>query len=608
MKKEHNIIYTLKNTRIMFARIWKLREGKQYISIKTFMTLIDAGLSFIIIVMPGLIINYLTEGIVSPQLFFCVGVLVLEPLFREFLHGIGDSILCGLGQKIQLIYIDEFYRHVTKMDYETLEKPDIQEQKGRAIDVLDNSLGIINQLEALFQSVISLLLLISIISLLNPLIILVILCTIGMDAVAIKRLNQKRYELDKEINSRKLMRDAMKYMLDDFKFVKDTRLFQAGNLLIEKFSDSERKRNKPMREKVRVTDRADLLSAFLNFLSQMVLYIYLIYMMVEKGMAAGNVVIFLSASGRFSVALHSITKAWLALAAEAIKFDDYLKFLAIPCGLYTSGKLLPIFDKNSMIEFRNVSFRYPGSDRFAVQNLNLILRGTEKLCIVGENGAGKSTFIKLLTRLYTPTEGEILLNGIRVNEYDYERYQRLFAAIFQDYSQFYMTLGENIVLADRFNKKRLDQVCCETGLDALVKRLTKGYDTQVDKWIDEDGVELSGGESQKMAIARACYHGAEIYLLDEPTASLDPNAEYEIYKKFDSMTEGKCAVFITHRLAAVQLADKIAVFENGKIKEYGTSKELYKKRGIYAEMYDKQAQFYRNSNEEIMESGSLERM
>ena len=154
-------------------------------------------------------------------------------------------------------------------------------------------------------------------------------------------------------------------------------------------------------------------------------------------------------------------------------------------------------------------------------------------------------------------------------------------------------------MADNYSRERLDEVCTESGLSSLVSKLPKGYNTQVDKWIDEEGFEPSGGEEQRIAIARACYHGGEIFLLDEPTAALDPVAEYEIYTQFNSMITDKTAVLITHRLSAVQLADKVAVFDNGSLIEYGTHKQLYSKGGVYTEMFDKQAEFYRNENYSI---------
>lgn len=265
----------------------------------------------------------------------------------------------------------------------------------------------------------------------------------------------------------------------------------------------------------------------------------------------------------------------------------------------TSGTLEPAFNKDSIIEFVDVSFKYPGSDTYILENFNFSVYGNERLCIVGENGAGKTTFIKLLCRLYVPTEGRILLNGIDIKEYNYRKYLDLFAPIFQDYARYYTTLEKNISLSNETERAKIDDACKQSGLTSFVDKLDKGYDTQIGKWIDPAGIDPSGGEDQRMAIARAIYHSAPIYLLDEPTASLDPNAEFEIYTRFNNMVANKTAILITHRLSAVQLVDKVAVFEKGTVVEYGTHAELYAKGGIYTEMFDKQAQFYRDSTCDI---------
>lgn len=260
------------------------------------------------------------------------------------------------------------------------------------------------------------------------------------------------------------------------------------------------------------------------------------------------------------------------------------------------GNIIPKFKKGSVIEFKNVWFKYPGSDIYALKNVNLTIKEREKLCIVGMNGSGKSTLIKLLMRLYFPTEGEILLNGININCYDYSAYQRLFAPVFQDFANYHLTIGENITFSKEYDLKKLNKICKQCGLMELLEKLPKGYETQVGKWIDESGIDPSGGEEQRIAIARARYRDGYVFVLDEPTAALDPFAEYEIYSQFNSMTENKTAIFITHRLSAVKLADAVVVFDNGELKEYGTHGQLYAKNGIYKEMFDKQAEFYREKS------------
>jgi ABC-type multidrug transport system fused ATPase/permease subunit len=286
--------------------------------------------------------------------------------------------------------------------------------------------------------------------------------------------------------------------------------------------------------------------------------------------------------------------SFLELARISLNVDELNQFMNLPSKIHASGNLSVDYSEKSVIEFRDVSFKYPGSDTYALKNVNLSINFNEKLCIVGSNGAGKSTFVKLLTRLYSPTEGIILLNGRNIADYSAEEYTELFAPVFQDFVKYYFSIGINIALTPDYDVNKLDNIVKQCHLDTLIHKLPKGYDTQVGKLVDPTGFEPSGGENQRIAIARALYEGGDIYILDEPTAALDPNAEYEIYTQFNGMIKDKTAVLITHRLSAVQLADKVAVFDDGQIVEYGTHHELYAKGGIYTEMFDKQARFYRD--------------
>ncbi|MCD8002983.1 MAG: ABC transporter ATP-binding protein/permease, partial [Clostridia bacterium] len=256
---------------------------------------------------------------------------------------------------------------------------------------------------------------------------------------------------------------------------------------------------------------------------------------------------------------------------------------------------VPEYREDSVIEFHDVSFKYPGSDRYALRHLSIKLEANKKLSIVGENGSGKTTFIKLLTRLYLPTEGEITLDGVNIREFDPEKYQRLFAPVLQDFCLYTLPLSQNITFEEECDREKLKEALRKADIDNLAAKSAKGVDTYVGKSVDPEGFEPSGGEGQKIAIARAIYHDAPVYLLDEPTAALDPFAEYEIYKRFDEMITNRGAVLVTHRMSAVKLAENIAVFHDGNIIEYGTHSELYAKGGIYREMFDKQAEFYREA-------------
>lgn len=225
-----------------------------------------------------------------------------------------------------------------------------------------------------------------------------------------------------------------------------------------------------------------------------------------------------------------------------------------------------------------------------LKNVSAVFRPGEKISIVGMNGAGKTTFIKLLCRLLIPTEGEILLNGVNINEYSEESYTKLIATVFQDFQLFSFSIRENIDVS-RSGEDVWDAIR-QAGIAEWVEKCSAGAETQVTRLFDENGVQPSGGEGQKLAIARAIYKNAPVMIMDEPTAALDPYTEYEIYRKFDEISAGKTVFYISHRLGCCQLCDRILVFAGGQIAEQGSHEELKNAGGIYSRMWDAQAKFY----------------
>lgn len=253
--------------------------------------------------------------------------------------------------------------------------------------------------------------------------------------------------------------------------------------------------------------------------------------------------------------------------------------------------------KDTTIRFENVSFAYPGAGqcspgKLILENVSIEIPANEKLAIVGENGAGKSTFIKLLCRFYRPAEGRITVGGVDIWDISDETYNKILSAVFQDYINFSFSIGENVAMCEDAPEEKTASVLAQAGLSEKISRLPRGIHTFLSKKFDKGGIELSGGEGQKLAIARALYKDSPIVILDEPTASLDPKAENEIYENFFRMAKGRTAIFISHRLAASTKADHIAVFAKGRITEYGTHEELMEKDGAYADMFRKQGEVF----------------
>lgn len=257
------------------------------------------------------------------------------------------------------------------------------------------------------------------------------------------------------------------------------------------------------------------------------------------------------------------------------------------------GKL-PVPQGNDYVfEFRDVSFRYPGAETYALQHFSMRLSKKDHLAVVGRNGSGKTTFIKLLCRMYDPTEGEILLNGINIKEYDEESYARLFSVVFQDFSIFAYPIGQNIACREDYDSAQVWDCLKKSGAAQKVRQMSHKLDTFAYKSLDKEGVEISGGEAQKMALSRALYKNAPFIVLDEPTAALDPIAEYDIYSRFNQFVAEKAAIYISHRLSSCRFCNCIAVFDHGEMVQYGTHEELIQHPdGKYYELWNAQAQYY----------------
>ena len=277
--------------------------------------------------------------------------------------------------------------------------------------------------------------------------------------------------------------------------------------------------------------------------------------------------------------------------AHLKKMYDYLD---IPNHMYQGSLTVEKREDNEYyIEFRNVSFKYPRTENYVLRNVNLKFKIGEKIAVVGMNGSGKTTFIKLLCRLYDPTEGEILLNNVDIRKYDYKEYMSIFSVVFQDFKLFSFGLGQNVSASFHYNEELAKKCLEKAGFYGRLQSMKKGLETSIYKDLDEEGVEISGGEAQKIALARALYKNAPFIILDEPTAALDPIAEYEVYSKFNEIVQDKTAIYISHRLSSCRFCDVIAVFDGGRIVQRGVHDRLLQDtHGKYYELWNAQAQYY----------------
>ena len=407
----------------------------------------------------------------------------------------------------------------------------------------------------------------------------------------VKLSNSKAVELIKELNP--LNRGFSYYasLASDFSMGKDVRIYNMPPYILSKIDEFNEKSLKGFGKIFGMQGKYEGLSNINLQFQMIIVYAYMVWKVFKGAIGIGDFTMYISATNNFSTQVSQLLTQFIEIRQMCRYLDLYLQFEALPIKVQEGSRKIEALSSVN-IEFKNVWFKYPQAEDYTLKDVSLTLNSREKMSIVGQNGAGKTTFIKLLCRLYEPEKGEILINGVNVKEYAFDEYTKLLSVVFQDYKLFSFTIQENMSFNQACNQEELEIALQKSGVRDKVASLDKGVETSLYKNFDKEGTELSGGEMQKLAIARAIYKNAPIIVLDEPTAALDPYAEYEIYAKFNELVKNKTAIYISHRLSSCRFCDKIAVFDNGRLIEQGTHTELKEQDGKYAQMWKAQAQYY----------------
>lgn len=329
-------------------------------------------------------------------------------------------------------------------------------------------------------------------------------------------------------------------------------------------------------------------------LANAICYLFVAIKALFGAFGVGSIVQYVAVLSRLGEGLQELMYILSDNEVYCTHLQNLFEYLDLPNHMYQGSLTVEKRDDNEYyVEFRDVSFKYPNTDTYVLKHVNLKFKVGEKLAVVGMNGSGKTTFIKLMCRLYDPTEGEILLNGVNIKRYDYNEYMSIFSVVFQDFRLFSFPLGQNVSASASYDREKVIECLKKAGLAERLNSLPNDLDTFLYKDIDAEGVEISGGEAQKLALARALYKNTPFIILDEPTAALDPISEYEVYSKFNEIAGTKTSIYISHRLASCRFCDKIAVFHEGEIIQIGIHEELLAdRRGKYYELWNAQAQYY----------------
>ncbi len=580
--------------------------------------MLSSASTFFNIVMSALIIDSLFK-LSYAELLALAGIVVAANVIL--------SLVAGAFDRYRMIKVYTFSRHfrmifmkkIVEMDYEHVENPKTHELRAK-VEAGENSYGgwwqLINLINIIITSTVGLIYSASITfglfyssgagileSPFLSVIFALAICastilTFPIDKVFFKKI----YAVVDEMARSNRVFSHLSGVISSYANGKDIRIYNSADMISNAaktdFGGEQGYFNKFKR--LSALDGAlKATKAGLTSVTGGLIYLFVAIKAVSGALSVGGIVRYTGGITQFINNLSSLINSLNTFSITSNRMRHTFDFLNIPDIKYKGT--LPVEkrrDYEYMIEFKDVSFKYPGTEVYALKKLNLKLNIGQRMAVVGMNGSGKTTMIKLLCRLYDPTEGEITLNGIDIRKYDYAEYMSIFSVVFQDFKLFSFSLGQNVAVGINVDKERAADSLNKAGMSKRLSTMPKGLDTPLYKDFDEDGVEISGGEAQKIALARALYKNAPFIVLDEPTAALDPIAEFEIYSKFNEIVGDKTAIYISHRLSSCRFCDDIAVFHEGQLIQRGSHDKLIADdRGKYYELWNAQSQYYNEKPE-----------
>lgn len=534
--------------------------------------------------------------------------IILVAGFVACLLNIGSALLNLVWYRfiyVRMQMITERIARVLSLKYELIERPDVLDVAKRAAQATGGNMngveGMMRYMQQLLTSLFTVVVTFVAVLVLDFRLILALIVLCVIQFLYYRKIVEKdKKEVWDKLSDSWRKTDYMERVTQYCDHAKEIRLFNLSEFLSKKQENTYLDKEEKMDIHHELWFRNSFASQTANAVIKALIYSVLFFAVFTKNLSIGNFTLFLSLSMAFSQALLNFLQRFGDYKKASLETDDFRSFIELDIDDDEKDCIeIPKADTYE-IEFKNVSYKYAKSDTYALKDLNLKINPGQKLAVVGLNGAGKTTMIKLLLRLYDPTEGAITLNGTDIRKFRREDYYKLFAPVFQNVEIFAFLMSENIAMLsrDKLDGDKAKECAISAGLEEKLKSLVEGIDTPLTNVVEDDGIDLSGGEKQKLALARALYKGSKIVVLDEPTSALDAIAEQRLYEQFDEMIGEKSAVYISHRLASTRFCDQVAMFENGSLVELGSHDELMEKGGKYADMFNVQAQYYRDNPED----------
>ena len=527
------------------------------------------------------------------------GVLFILTVLKGYLE---EGCLYGRISARSAIVAEINNKMNTTSYINTLKTP-FKELKGKARDAtMSNQKAtehIYTTMNSILTNIIGFVIYLVLLSNIDILLIMVVIATSIIGFMVSRKTDEWRYNhRDEESDLFKKMW-YISGMAYDIKFAKDGRLFGLSSWIKDIYSGLVKSYAAFIGKSEIYKMIGSIVDCILSILRNAIAYVYLINLVLSGKMGVPEFLLYFTAVSGFTAWITGILQEFSTAYKESLDINSVREFLDYPEPFKFEGGIpIPENADGYEIKLKNVSFKYDEAEDYTIKNLNLTIRPEEKLAVVGLNGAGKTTLIKLICGLFDPTEGSVMLNDIDIREFNRREYYKLFSTVFQTSEVMDVSVAENVAQAtEGIDTERVGKVLGLAGLTEKIEELKAGIDTKLGHEVWDDGVELSGGQNQRLLLARALYKDAPLLVLDEPTAALDPIAENDIYLKYNEMTKGKSSVFVSHRLASTRFCDRIIFIADGGIKEEGTHDELMKLNGAYAELFEVQSRYYKEGRD-----------
>lgn len=543
---------------------------------------------------PKAMIDCIQKQVSVGELVLTVSFLSLTIACTTWLNPFMQEKINGSARITRMRYAMQSFRKTMYTDFINVESIEGREKQERAHEFYrshySSSAAFYDTVCQLAVAVLGITASMALLYQINFLMILVIAATCVGEFFLLKLMNRHERALYDEQSKQRVIINYFYELSRDFAAGKDIRLYGFADYFKKYAADAVITIDRLIKGFTHKNIKTSAVRGTLNLLRELVAYGYLIYLVLADRITVSEFIFSFGIITGFSNWVISLVSLYSALERCASHCQKYRAYLELDDNRATGEKTdMPV----DSIEFRNVSFTYPGADASTIKNMSFKINKGENIAVVGENGAGKTTAVKLLCGLYRPTEGDVLINGKSTRDMPSEEYYSLFAPVFQDYNFLPMSIAKNITLTDNYDEEKLRDVLEKSGISQKIATLPNGVQTMMIKEIYRDAADFSGGEKQKLLLARALYKDAPVLILDEPTAALDPVAENELYMKYDELTGNKISFFISHRLSSTRFCDRIIYVKDGKITEDGTHEELMAKQGSYYSMYMLQSYYYK---------------